>query len=379
MQSLILLGSTGSIGTSTLKVVKEFGIPIEILGAGRNIKLLNQQIKEHSPKAIIIQDRRDMDLLDPQNSRVYIGEDGMKEAILESSSPILLNAISGGHGLYASILAQKANKTIALANKESLVSAGWLLDIEKIIPIDSEHFSLWYLLRNQNIHHISQLLITASGGAFRDCEIRDIPNKKSQDALKHPNWKMGSKITIDSASMVNKLFEILEAHWLFRAHHPHIKLDAIIERNSSVHALITHVDGSYSAHISHPDMRLPISYLLDSHKASNRLIIPPLEPSALCKIQFENIDTQRYPVWNLKSQILENPKLGIALNAANEILTQAFLENKIPFGHIATHLLGIAKSYEQQCLNTQSFEDLLSLDLEIKAHTAQIIGLYKDC
>ena len=369
--SLILLGSTGSIGSNTLKVAKEFNIPIEILGAGRNIALLNQQIKATSPKAIIIQDARDKDQLEPNGARIYVGEDGLKEAIFNSNSKILLNAISGGDGLKASIFAKQANKTIALANKESLVSAGWLFDASEIIPVDSEHFSLWHLLKNQDITSISSLIITASGGAFRDTPLKDIPNKSKEDALKHPNWKMGAKITIDSASMVNKLFELLEAHWLFGSKNPHLKLDAIIERSSNIHALIAHMDGSFSSHLSYPDMCLAIAYALDPIKAAKTALIPPLNLKTISKIEFEEIDCKRYPVWNLKTELLKNPKLGIALNAANEVLTHAFLNNKIPFGYIATEITQSVQIYEQKCLAAQSFEDILDLDIEIKAYIKQ--------
>ncbi len=369
--SLILLGSTGSIGSNTLKVAKEFGIPIEVLGAGRNIALLNQQIKAFSPKAVIIQNANDKDQLKSNGARIYIGENGLKEAIFNSDSKILLNAISGGNGLKASIFAQQANKTIALANKESLVSAGWLFDTTKIIPVDSEHFSLWYLLRNQNIEHISSLIITASGGAFRDMPLEDIANKTKKDALKHPNWNMGDKITVDSASMINKLFELLEAHWLFNSKNPHLKLDAIIERSSNVHALIGHTDGSFSAHLSYPDMRLAIAYALDLIKAEQISLIPPLDLKNLFKIKFEEIDYKRYPVWSLKSNLLRNPKLGVILNAANEILTDAFLNNRIPFGHIATEIIESIQAYETKCLAIQNFEDVLNLDLEIKAYIKQ--------
>ncbi len=372
---MILLGCTGSIGVNTLCVARDFQITPELLSAGRNIKLLNQQIKEFSPKAVAISHPEDLALLKPCGARVYVGQEGLQEAILQSESDLVLNGMSGGSGLRASLAAQKAGKTLALANKESLVMAGWLFDRTKIIPVDSEHFSLWYLLRDVARGSIKQIFITASGGAFRDSALSDIPKKRAKEALKHPNWKMGAKITIDSASMVNKLFEMLEAHWLFGQWNASI--DALIERGSKVHALVGFKDGTFSAHLSQPDMRLPIAYALNPKRAREQSLIAPLKPGDLGRVEFEEIDPMRYPVWALKEELLETPKLGIVLHAANEILVEAFLQERILFGAIASGIFKAIHRFGRMSAQAEDLEGVLALDSEVKEYVRLAFDLGK--
>ncbi|NCD13096.1 MAG: 1-deoxy-D-xylulose-5-phosphate reductoisomerase, partial [Epsilonproteobacteria bacterium] len=216
---MIVLGSTGSIGVNALIIAKRFGMEIEALVAGKNIALLNEQSKEYHPKYVAIADEKDRHLV--KHSEVFVGKEGILELLQKTQSFLVVNALVGFVGLAPSIEALRLGKRLALANKESLVVAGHLLDTSRITPIDSEHFGLWYLLGNRPV---SAMTITASGGAFRDTPLAELPRMSFQDALKHPNWSMGAKITIDSATMTNKLFELLEARWLFGCE----KLDAII-------------------------------------------------------------------------------------------------------------------------------------------------------
>ena len=366
---MVLLGSTGSIGVNALKIAKEFQIDIEVLVAGRNINLLNQQILEFSPKIVVIQDKRDLHAIRAPHTRVLVGDEGIKEAIRASESKLVLNAIVGSAGLMPSFYALEYEKDLALANKESLVLAGWLLQNYSIRPVDSEHFGLWYLLDERK--KISSMTITASGGAFRNTPLKEIPYKKPEDALKHPNWKMGKKITIDSASMVNKLFEILEARWLFGD----IALEAVIESTSSIHAFVSFEDGSTTAHISNPDMRLPIAYAIDPKKARDKSLIQKIDLTKMKPLIFEEINPKRYPLWSLKDKLLNSPQLGIVLHSANEVLVEAFLNKKILFGQIADGVFRAMEKFEGQCGGICEINHILELQKEIQLFVKQGLGL----
>lgn len=361
---MILLGSTGSIGTNALEVASHFDIPIESLCAGKNITLLNQQIAHYAPKNVCIADKNDAHKLINGNYKLFFGSEGILEMIESSHSHLLLNALVGFAGLKPSFKALQCNKKLALANKESLVNAGWLLQNADITPIDSEHFGLWYL---QNNRPITKLYITASGGAFRDYPLDKIALATPQEALKHPNWQMGHKITIDSASMANKLFEILEARWLFDIE----SIDAFIEPSSSMHALIEFADGSITAHISTPDMKLPIAYAFDKDKAAQMPFIQPLDIQSLC-LALKNIDTLRYPLWNLKDTLLHTPQKGIVLNASNEIAIEAFLAQKIPFGHISALILAMMEYFDSfEFASLCDLESIQSFDNQVRAVSSQ--------
>ena len=355
---MIILGSTGFIGRATLEIAKRFNKQVESLVAGDNIAILNKQIKAFKPKFICIAKKENTHLLEPLGAEVFYGDEGIIQTIKESKSNFVLNALVGFRGLLPSIITQQCDKTLALANKESLVAGGWLLDTTKIVPIDSEHFGLWYLKNNRQI---KRLIITASGGAFRDMEIRDIFHQSKIAALKHPNWQMGQKITIDSATMANKLFEVLEAFWLFGFG----EVEAFIERTSRIHALIEFIDGSTTAHFALPDMRLPIAYALDSRLASKEKIIDSLSLKQLQNISFEDIDLNRYPLWTLKNTLLKNPKLGVVLNAANEVAVEKFLDDKIVFGRISEIVFKVMESFKI-IPNLGTYEEVLALDKKVR-------------
>lgn len=370
---MIILGSTGTIGVRALEIACKFGKRIEAIAAGRNISLLNAQIARYKPKKVAIAFREDLDKLEPQGAQVFVGQSGMCEVIEGCESGFVLNGIVGFAGLLPSLHAQKCGKKLALANKESLVAGGWLLDRSAITPIDSEHFGLWYLLNNphsasqsnQSVsqpQHIKRLIITASGGAFRDMELESIPFATKAQALKHPNWQMGQKITIDSASMANKLFEVLEVYWLFGCK----EVSAFIERSSSIHALVEFVDGSTTAHFALPDMSLPIAYALDSSKARSSKILDSLDLSALGALRFENIECARYPLWGLKDTLLENPKLGVVVNAANEVAISKFLRDEIAFGEIARIVFGALERFESESKDLSEYESIAMLDAEVR-------------
>lgn len=347
---MIILGSTGSVGTQALEILKAFKITPEVLVAGENIHTLAHQIKEHQPKIVVIKNAHDIIKLKTSLSnppKILCGQEGIKEALLESQSKIVLNALVGLLGLLPTLEALKLGKQILLANKESLVTIGHLIEhhMGQITPVDSEHFSIAYLLgyfteRKKSI--LSEIIITSSGGSLRDTPIELIANATRERVLNHPNWSMGAKITLDSSTMVNKLFEILECLYLFspflESRAPK-KISAIIEKSSLVHAMTREADGTLSAHISAPDMRLPLSYAIDPNRAAQKPYVTPLGLSDLIKIDFQEISTKRYPLYELKDTLLDNPKYGVLLNSANEILNPAFLNGKISFGDISGYML----------------------------------------
>lgn len=357
--AVIILGSTGSIGIAALEIASLFSYKIEALAAGRNIALLNQQILAHRPKLVAIADDRDLKQLEARGARVFVGESGICEMLEAAHSALVVNAIVGFAGLKPSLHTQYCKKTLALANKESLVAGGWLLDTKAIMPIDSEHFGLWYLRTNRAI---KRLVITASGGAFRDTPIHTIKDQTKSAALRHPNWQMGQKITIDSASMMNKIFEILEAYWLFGCK----DIEALIERSSSVHALIEFIDGSTTAHFALPDMRLPIAYAIDPKQASTTSIIPSMDLSQILAITFDPIDTNRYPLYELKDALLENPKLGVIVNASNEQAISHFLQDKITFGAIYELVKSALEVFAPKLPELESYTAIATLDKEVR-------------
>lgn len=357
--AVIILGSTGSIGIAALEIASLFSYKIEALAAGRNIALLNQQILAHRPKLVAIADERDLKQLEARGARVFVGESGICEMLEAAHSALVVNAIVGFAGLKPSLHTQYCKKTLALANKESLVAGGWLLDTKAIMPIDSEHFGLWYLRTNRAI---KRLVITASGGAFRDTPIHTIKDQTKSAALRHPNWQMGQKITIDSASMMNKIFEILEAYWLFGCK----DIEALIERSSSVHALIEFIDGSTTAHFALPDMRLPIAYAIDPKQASTTSIIPSMDLSQILAITFDPIDTNRYPLYELKDALLENPKLGVIVNASNEQAISHFLQDKITFGAIYELVKSALEVFAPKLPELESYTAIATLDKEVR-------------
>ena len=355
MSSIVLLGSTGSIGVNTLIIAKHYNIAIEALVAGNNIDLLNAQIKEHQPKVVAIANAKDREKVD--HPHVLCGAEGILELIEMSKSNTVVNALVGYAGLAPTLKATSLGKRVALANKESLVVAGEFIDMSLITPIDSEHFGLWYLM---NERPVSKLYITASGGAFRDWELDKMKDATFSDALKHPNWSMGNKITIDSATMTNKLFELLEAKWLFNTSN----VDAMIEKKSIIHALVEFTDGSTTAHFAGVDMKLPIAFALRGEV--EEAILPPTDLLGIGSLEFLPIEAKRYPIWNIKEHILEHPHLGIVVNAANEEAIKAFQKEKCSFFGMSEMVLDAYKKFET--VKASNIDEIIQLDKEIRAY-----------
>lgn len=349
---MVLLGSTGSIGVNTLIVAKRFGIEVEVLVAGKNIELLNKQIEEHNPKVVVIANKEDIYRVN--HPRVYSGSEAILQVIEDSSSSLVVNALVGFLGLRPTLKAIELGKKVALANKESLVASGAFIDISKIQPIDSEHFGLWYLLQERPV---SKMIITASGGAFRDWDIAKLQNATLADTQKHPNWSMGQKITIDSATMVNKIFELLEARWLFGEG----EYDAIIETQSLIHALIDFKDGSTTAHFAHASMQLPIAYALDAKMDEN--ILSHVDLLQVGSMEFREITSDRYPIWQIRKELLLNPARGVVVNAANEAAIEMFINKEIGFMDISKNII---QAFEKFTQTPKSVDEVFLIDAEVR-------------
>ncbi len=355
MESIVLLGSTGSIGVNTLLIAKRYNLQIEALVAGRNIELLNRQIALYNPKFVAIANCADKSRVD--HSKVFCGESGIVELLEQTTSPTVVNALVGYAGLAPTLKAIELGRKVALANKESLVVAGEFIDMSKIVPIDSEHFGLWYLMSSRPF---SKLYVTASGGAFRDWDIDDMQRATFSQALKHPNWSMGNKITIDSATMTNKLFELLEAKWLFDTSN----IDAFIEKKSIIHALVEFTDGSTTAHFAGVDMKLPIAFALNSKVKDE--ILPPVDLLKMGSIEFLPITSERYPIWEIKQHLLDNPHLGVVVNSANEEAIKKFERDECDFFGMGRMVLDAYKKFET--VRARDIGEIIEIDRDVRAY-----------
>lgn len=347
-KTIAVLGSTGSIGTQTLEVVRENGdIRVAALAAGRNIDLLEKQIREFSPllaavweeeDAKVLRDRvRDLDV------RVVSGMEGLLEMARIPQAQILVTAIVGMIGIRPTMAAIEAGKDIALANKETLVTAGHLImplakkHGVRILPVDSEHSAIFQVLHGEEPRSIRKLLITASGGPFRGKKRQELKNVRVEDALKHPNWSMGQKITIDSATLVNKGLEVMEARWLFNVGLEDIQV--VVQPKSIIHSMVEFVDGAVLAQLGTPDMKLPIQYAL---YYPERRYLPGerLDFWSIGKLDFERPDTETFRALDLAYRAgRAGGSLPTVFNAANEMAVAKFLDRQIGYLEI-TGLIG---------------------------------------
>ncbi|MBI1730817.1 1-deoxy-D-xylulose-5-phosphate reductoisomerase [Candidatus Acetothermia bacterium] len=345
---IAILGSTGSVGAQTLDVIrsiseKESLFEIVALSAGKNIGLLVQQIKEFSPGWVAIQDELDREKVEKhkQNLRTYSGINGLQTLLKECNADLVVNGLVGAAGLIPTLTALELGADVALANKESLVIGGHLVQKAlqssqaKLIPVDSEHSAIFQLLEKKEPPEVSRILLTASGGSLREWPLDKIDRVTPEDVLQHPTWQMGRRITVDSATLVNKAFEVIEAHWLFNLAWE--KIDVVLHPQSIIHGLLEFCDGSLWAQLGAPDMRIPIQYALT---------YPERKPSSFEKLdwrklelQFSQIDRKRYPAFDV---VVEAGLIGgtapAAINAADEVAVERFLSGEIPYSFISTIL-----------------------------------------
>lgn len=372
MKKIAILGSTGSIGTQTLEVVRAQGdLQVTAMAAGHNIDLFEQQIREFRPKNVAVWEEKDaFDLrtrVADLGVKVHYGMDGLIEIAADPDSEILVTAIVGMLGLRPTIAAIQSGKNIALANKETLVTAGHLImpmakeyDVQ-ILPVDSEHSAIFQSLNGDRMNKIEKILLTASGGPFRGKTREQLEHVTLEDALKHPNWAMGRKITVDSSTLVNKGLEVMEAKWLFGVELDQIQV--VVQPQSVIHSMVQYEDGSIIAQLGTPDMRLPIQYAL-YYPRRRPLDDRRLDFAALGSITFEQPDTDTFRGLPLAYEAMKaGGNMPTVFNAANEAAVALFLQKKISYLQI-TEII-------EDCMKHSTFVDAPNVE-QILATEAQV-------
>ena len=377
MKKIALIGSTGSIGKQTLSVVRRNSDKFQIvsLAGGNNVGDFLEQVKEFKPKVATLACPLDDASQIPSETEFFSGEDAFVNAIINDAD-IVVVAVVGFKGIIAVLDAINKGKDIALANKESLVVGGGLvmkLAKEKgisITPIDSEHSAVWQALNFDFNAPFNKIILTASGGAFRDKTKEEMPFLTAKDALLHPNWKMGAKITIDCATLVNKAFEVIEAKWLYNTTFD--KIDVIIHRESIIHSMVELNDKAVIAQMSYPDMELPIALAL-SYPERLESNINSLDFGALQKLTFEQVDHDRFPCFKL---VLDSAQSGClypaVANGANEQAVQMFLQGKIAYTDIYKGIYGALMGFEGS--HHMHFEDLVEADAFARRYVKEFFG-----
>ncbi len=373
MKKLVLLGSTGSIGCQTLDVAQAAGYEIVGLAAGRQIEPLEKQIRRFHPKTVAVYDEAAACDLKVRIAdlpvKVLSGMEGLCTLAATPDADMVLNAVVGMVGLLPTLAAVNAGHDVALANKETLVAGGeFVMDaVQKqgvrLLPVDSEHSAIFQCLQGlPDRSMLRRLILTASGGPFFGYTKDQLREVTPKQALKHPNWSMGAKITIDSASMMNKGLEIIEARWLFDK--PAKEIDVVVHRESIVHSLIECVDGAVLAQLGEPDMRVPIQYAL-TYPARTPSPVKPLDLAAWNKLSFFAPDDETFPAMQLcRAAITRGGAYPAAINAVNEQAVSLFLQEKIPFMRI-TEL--VAETLDKTLPAPSSVEDILAVDREMRA------------
>lgn len=381
MKQIAILGSTGSIGTQTLDVVRQHpeAFSVYALSAHRSIDLLIKQALEFNPAVVCIADetyyRPLCDALSDLPIRVLAGEKALAEMVTMPAIDVVVAAMVGYAGLCPTIEAIKAKKTIALANKETLVVAGEIIDrLAKrykvdILPVDSEHSAIFQSLVGEDMTSVEKLLLTASGGPFRNFTLEQMQYVTAAEALRHPNWEMGAKITIDSASMMNKGFEVIEARWLFDI--PVDKIQVLVHPQSVVHSAVQFVDGSVKAQLGTPDMRMPIQYAL-TYPERWMSDVARLDLFATQSLTFEEPDLKRFPNLALAYEAMnKGGNMPCVLNAANEVVNLAFREGKCGFMQMSDV---IAKTMEKTMFITEpTYEDYVQTDKEARKIALELL------
>jgi 1-deoxy-D-xylulose-5-phosphate reductoisomerase len=370
VKNIVILGSTGSIGTSTLDVISKFPDEFQVVGlaAGSNDRAIEDQIRTFKPEVVALSchdaANRLRSRIGNSSTEVLEGDEGLCQVASLPKSDLVISAIVGGAGLKPTLSAIQSGRQVALANKEPMVMAGRLMQQEahkhgvKIFPIDSEHSAIFQSMEGHRKVDIRRIVLTASGGPFWDWSRTDLEHVTPEQALQHPNWKMGAKITTDSATLMNKGLEVIEARWLFDI--PPDQIDVVIHRESIIHSLVEYCDGSVIAQLGHPDMRTPISYAL---KYPERVPLNPplLDLGKIGKFTFYPTDSDKFPCLPLAYDALAGADgLPATLNAANEVAVEAFLKHQIAFLDISRVIQETMNAYVPTPLT--SIEEILEVD-----------------
>ena len=374
LKQIALLGSTGSIGTQTLDVIAAFPQEFKAayLSAHRNTALLAEQVRRFQPKGIVVPDDRTAKEIKrslPPRTEVLVGPTGLEEIAQRPEVDIVVSSLVGFAGLKPTIAAIEANKRIALANKETLVVAGEiimpLLQLNRVdmIPVDSEHSAIFQCLVGELPNKVEKLILTASGGPFRTKSAEELKAVTKEQALKHPNWTMGSKITIDSATLMNKGLEVIEAHWLFGV--PPDRIDVVVHPQSVIHSMVEFVDGSVKAQLGIPDMKVPIQYAL-TYPSRSRSKFPRVHFPSLAEMTFYEPDTKKFPCLQLAFDALAaGGTMPAVLNAANEVAVARFLNGEIGFMEIPALIAGAMERHSVTV--NPSLDDIVATDSETRS------------
>ncbi len=381
MKRIAILGSTGSIGTSALAVIDAYPDRLRVVGlaAGRSVDALSAQIQRYQPAIAGIGELSAVHSLAgaaPAGTRVIGGADGLIEVATHPDVDILLCASSGTTALEAVLAAIDAGKTIALANKEVLVMAGELVTRAArargvaLLPVDSEHNAIHQCLHGRGAAEVRKLVLTASGGPFRAWPAERLQAVRPEDALRHPTWQMGRKITIDSATLMNKGLEVIEAHWLFDV--PASRIDVVVHPQSIVHSMVELTDGSTIAQLGVTDMRLPIQYAF-SYPDRWGALLPALDLTRCGALEFEAPDTARFPCLRLAyDALVAGGTMPVALNAANEVAVDAFLAGRLPFPAIAQIIERTLSAHDVQ--RTDSLASVREADRRAREYSRALTG-----
>ncbi len=379
MKKLSVLGSTGSIGKNTLEVISCHPDKFKVvaLAVKNNIQLLEEQIIKFKPDVVAVFDSVAAECIKKKDLSVEVlaGEKGLAEVAKLEDVDMVVSAIVGSDGLVPTYEAVKAGKELALATKEALVMAGQIIMSEakrqgvRILPVDSEHSAVFQCLNNRDINEVEKIILTASGGPFLGKSVAELESVTPSDALNHPNWDMGKKITIDSATLMNKGLEVIEAYWLFNL--PLEKIDVILHPQSIIHSMVRFVDGSVIAQMSVPDMKGPISYAL-SYPQRFEGILPVLDLAEIGELTFEEPDRKKYVSLDLTYDALKKGgTMPCVLNAANEVAVKAFLNEQIPFTGIPQVVSDTMLQHE--VLKGDSIEEVLSASKWAKLKAEELI------
>jgi len=381
MKKIAVLGSTGSIGTSTLDIVGRLGDEYVVTGlaAGSNVPLLLKQVRRFQPKIVSLKTEEEAarfkEGLGGLPVRVVFGPEGTEEVARFEENEVVVAAITGIEGLRPTAAAVESGVRVALANKESMVVGGAILRSKaassgaEIIPVDSEHSGIFQCLAKERREHVRKAILTASGGPFFRTPLSEIKTKTVTEALAHPRWKMGRKVTIDSATLMNKGLELIEARWLFDLLPD--ELDILIHPQSIVHSLLEMKDGSTLAQLSITDMRIPIQYAL-TYPERERSELPALELSRVRSLEFFEVEEDRYPlVAYARLALEEGQSLPVALNAANEVAVEAFLDGRIAFSDIAAVIGGVLDRH--RICGAETLEAVLAIDRETRVQSENFI------
>ncbi len=379
-KKIALLGSTGSIGIQTLQVVDMHPEKFEIVSmasGGNKETILEEQIIKYKPKLVAVNNEICAKKLKEKfknQTKIVWGQEGVVEAATVEDADIVVAAISGAAGLIPTLSAIRSGKDVVLANKETLVTAGSLVMKEvakqgiNFLPVDSEHSAIFQCIQPEQKRVVESIILTASGGPFRGYTASKLEQVKLEDALKHPNWSMGSKITIDSATLMNKGLEVIEAHWLF--HMPYEDIEVVIHPQSIIHSMVRYKDGSILAHLGKPDMRVPIQYALTyPYRMENNL--QQLNFAQVGSLTFEEPDMDTFPCLKLAFEAgKRGGTLPAVLNAANEVAVELFLKEKIKFTQIP---LLIDKALEKtSVIDNPTLEEILEIDSITRAYTEKV-------